>query len=93
MLVGNKLDIAASEREVPAIEGSRFAENFGVPFFEVSAKDGSNVNVAFETLVDSIVDKWNKVRTRTVGNRRKFNEWGGGKWEAGGEGVRPNTGV
>ena len=60
MLVGNKLDIAATEREVETHEGSRFADNMGIPFFEVSAKDGTKVNDAFETLVDGIVVKWNK---------------------------------
>ena len=72
MLVGNKLDIAATERVVPAADGSRFAENVGVPFFEVSAKDGTNVADAFETLVDGIVVKWNKARIILVLRHRCF---------------------
>ena len=77
VLVGNKLDIAGAERKVPAAEGSRFAENLGVPFFEVSAKSGINVTNAFETLVDGIVVKWNKARPEALRGQGMHWGWGG----------------
>ena len=42
VLVGNKTDLE-SERKVSYEDGKRLAENFGISFFEVSAKSGENV--------------------------------------------------
>ena len=40
--MGNKTDLE-SERKVSYDDGKRLAENFGISFFEVSAKSGENV--------------------------------------------------
>lgn len=42
VLVGNKCD--SPERKVSYEEGKRMAEQFGIEYFEVSAKD--NINIA-----------------------------------------------
>lgn len=47
MLVGNKCDLY-SQREVSEAEGSAFAENIGAQFIETSAKNGTNVELAFQ---------------------------------------------
>jgi len=46
MLIGNKLD-QDDKRKVSTEEGKKFAHKMGIPFFEVSAKDGTNVESSF----------------------------------------------
>ncbi len=43
MLVGNKCDMDEGKRAVPYSKGQALADEFGIQFFETSAK--SNVNV------------------------------------------------
>jgi small GTP-binding protein len=52
VLVGNKLDLV---QEQDFNEGKELAANFGIPFFVVSAKNGTNVAEVFKTLTDMIV--------------------------------------
>jgi hypothetical protein len=54
VLLGNKVDLPAA-REIPTDSGREVGEEFGVRFFEVSAKDGTGVNDAFHALVTEIV--------------------------------------
>ena len=44
-LIANKVDI---ERQVSTEEGQAFAHELGLDYYEVSAKDGSNIAKAFE---------------------------------------------
>ncbi|GMI33662.1 hypothetical protein TrCOL_g8235 [Triparma columacea] len=53
VLCGNKIDVE-DKREVSYEEGLNLAEEFGICFFEVSAKTGSNVNAMFMSLANSI---------------------------------------
>lgn len=57
IVVGNKLDMSATDRAVSAEEGSALAEEFGASFMEVSAKDNYKVKDAFEELVRKILNK------------------------------------
>ena len=60
VLIGNKVDLAQEPDradQVSKVEGSRTAEDLGVPFYETSAKSGHNVNEALNKLVDDIVAK------------------------------------
>ena len=54
-LVGNKLDLDY-ERYVTTEEGQRFADEHNLLFYEVSAKNGTNVNECFNTLFQRIYD-------------------------------------
>jgi GTPase SAR1 family protein len=55
MLVGNKLDKAESNgREVSEEEGRKFAEQQKILFKETSAMDSTNVDNAFEDLLEKI---------------------------------------
>ena len=45
-VVGNKIDLV-SEREIQTQTGEDYAESIGAPFYEVSAKEDSNVNELF----------------------------------------------
>ena len=56
ILVGNKCDIQEG-RVVDYNDGKRMADKFNIRFFETSAKDGSNVNEAFQALSMEINDK------------------------------------
>jgi small GTP-binding protein len=55
ILVGNKSDLK-SERVVSTEDGKKLASEFGMEFIEASAKDGTNVSTAFETMGRMIVD-------------------------------------
>ena len=50
MLVGTKCDLE-DNREVPTAEAKAFAKENSVLFFETSAKDGTNVEAAFHSLL------------------------------------------
>src|SRR4051794_20853802 len=39
VLVGNKLDLENTHREVTTLEAEELAKSWGIPFFESSAKD------------------------------------------------------
>jgi len=61
VLVGNKLDLAGEKRSVEQSQAKAFAEKHGLKYMETSAKDGTNVNEAFMSLAEKIVDfKYNK---------------------------------
>jgi small GTP-binding protein len=48
VLIGNKIDV--EDRTVTAEEGKRAADEFEIPYFEVSARTGEYVTEAFESL-------------------------------------------
>ena len=61
-LVGNKTDLRQLAQEqnqagrcIEYAQGKEVADRFSVPYFEVSAKDNSNVDSAFMTVVHSII--------------------------------------
>jgi Ras-related protein Rab-11A len=54
MLVGNKLDLESSSRQVTTEQGGALAETEGFLFIETSALDATNVEKAFETVFDTI---------------------------------------
>jgi len=66
VLVGNKADCPASQREVSFEEGSRVATEMGVShFMETSAKSSLNVTRAFMTMAQSYVENFASLRTST----------------------------
>ncbi|CAO3669950.1 unnamed protein product [Rhizopus stolonifer] len=54
MLVGNKVDLSESSRQVTTEEGGALAEQEGFLFIETSALDATNVDKAFATVFDTI---------------------------------------
>ena len=52
-LVANKIDMKEN-RKVEREEGEKLAKELGLPFMEVSAKDGINIDEIFEDLVERI---------------------------------------
>ncbi|KAJ5077760.1 ras-related protein rab-11c [Anaeramoeba ignava] len=53
MIIGNKCDLE-KEREISKEMGENFAKENGLSFIETSAKDGTNVEYAFRTLIEEI---------------------------------------
>ena len=53
VLIGNKIDLE-NERVVSKEEGEKLAEKYNIEFFECSAKNGTNVNEAFQYLVKMV---------------------------------------
>ncbi|KAG1136884.1 hypothetical protein G6F38_011723 [Rhizopus arrhizus] len=54
MLVGNKVDLSKSSREVETEEGRSLAEEEGLLFIETSALDATNIDKAFTTLIGKL---------------------------------------
>ena len=62
-LAGNKIDVDEEEKLVKTEDGQKIANEFNLPFFETSAKEGINVNEAFESLVEKIDEVYSKLET------------------------------
>jgi Ras-related protein Rab-8A len=55
ILAGNKIDL--EKREVTTEEGEKLAKDYGIPFFEISNKEGINVTEACLALANKIVEQ------------------------------------
>ncbi len=60
ILVGNKCDLSDDKRQVSLKEGQDKANEFNIPFYETSCKEGINIKEVFEKLVDDIMEKGSK---------------------------------
>ena len=60
ILVGNKCDLI-NERKIKKDEGENYAKNKKIRFFEVSAKDGTNVEEVFTRLVKDILKSYSPI--------------------------------
>ena len=59
ILLGNKNDLE-DERQVKSEEGEMFAKNNDMAFMETSALNGTNIDIAFKTLVEEVYNKCHK---------------------------------
>jgi len=69
LLVGNKADVV-DKRMVTPEEIEKLKEKTKVMYFETSAKDGTNVEEAFEYIARIIKNKMNAARKQTVNDPR-----------------------
>ena len=60
ILVGNKCDLSDDKRQVSLKEGQDKANEFNIPFYETSCKEGINIKEVFEKLIDDIIEKGSK---------------------------------
>ena len=58
VLIGNKCDAAPADRRVTLEQGKKLAEEYGIKFFETSAKEKINVDEAFLTIAKDIVQRY-----------------------------------
>ena len=58
VLVGTKCDVSDDDREVTYEEGCALADKLRAPFFEISAKENTDLQAAFECLAGRIRDQW-----------------------------------
>ena len=75
-LLGNKIDLT-EERKITKEKGEQLAKEFNVPFFEVSAKSGKNVNEVFKTLYGKInesYDEFDRQRSTKIIKKQKNNK-------------------
>ena len=54
-LVANKIDCGAN-RVITREQGEVIAEKYNIPYFEVSALSGKNIDELFEDIVSTIID-------------------------------------
>mmetsp|Transcript_21497 Transcript_21497/g.31211 ORF Transcript_21497/g.31211 Transcript_21497/m.31211 type:complete len:211 (+) Transcript_21497:100-732(+) len=57
ILIGNKSDVDPSDRKVTHAQGKALADEFGIKFFETSAKMNTNVDEAFLAIASDIVER------------------------------------
>ena len=74
ILVGNKCDLE-QYREVTTDEGKELARELGISFIETSAKNGENINDAFELMALQIIKKFIKgEEVSTINVDKKIEE-------------------
>ncbi len=56
MLLGNKVDLF-NERAVTYEEADELCRSHGIPYYETSAKDATNVDEAFKFLISGIISE------------------------------------
>jgi len=56
-IVGNMCECSPTEREVSYKTGETYAKSIGAQFIEVSAKNGNNVNLLFQSIVSRLQPK------------------------------------
>ena len=79
-LAGNKIDVSEEEKVVKTEDGQKIADEFNLPFYETSAKNGDNVNKIFEDLVEKVDEIYSKLE---VANETKNKLYTGGKTRKG----------
>lgn len=56
MILANKSDLEAI-RVIPTCHGEELAKKFNIPFFEVSAKENTNISQAINSMARDIVSE------------------------------------
>ena len=57
ILIGNKCDVSSDERRVTYEQGKQLADEYGIKFFETSAKVNTNVESSFMAIARDIVER------------------------------------
>lgn len=73
ILVGNKCDLI-EERQIKKEEGEAYAKKQKMIFYEVSAKDGTNVNKAFDNLIKDILNTYSPNELSKKRGSKKLSE-------------------
>ena len=54
VLIGNKSDVDANQRQVPSNQAQKLADEWGIPYMETSAKTSYNNTECFDEIVREI---------------------------------------
>ena len=65
ILIGNKCDVSEEKRAITKARGQALADEFGIPFFETSAKASVNVEDAFMTIAGDIKTRLTRLNRLT----------------------------
>ncbi|RZC59667.1 hypothetical protein C5167_006971 [Papaver somniferum] len=73
VLVGNKADMDESKRAVPTPKGQALADEYGIKFFETSAKTNLNVEQVFFSIARDIKERLSETDTRPEPSTVRIN--------------------
>ena len=73
VLAGNKCDLSDDKRQVSKEEGKQKSEEYNIPFYETSCKDGINIKEVFDKIIDEIsfTNKRKSVSTKILNKNGK----------------------
>ncbi|KAK9186105.1 hypothetical protein WN943_026467 [Citrus x changshan-huyou] len=74
VLVGNKADMDESKRAVPTSKGQALADEYGIKFFETSAKTNLNVEQVFFSIARDIKQRLADTDSRSEPSTIKINQ-------------------
>ncbi|KAM3279439.1 hypothetical protein ACQJBY_046663 [Aegilops geniculata] len=83
ILVGNKADMDESKRAVPTSKGQALADEYGIQFFEASAKTNMNVEQVFFSIARDIKQRLSEADSKNEGGTIKINTEGDASAAAG----------
>ena len=71
-LAGNKVDVSEEQKVVKTEDGKKIAEEFNLPLYETSAKNGVNINRIFEELVEKVDEIYSKLEAPKIDQKNKL---------------------
>ncbi|URE31477.1 ras-related protein [Musa troglodytarum] len=74
ILVGNKADMDESKRAVPTAKGQALADEYGIKFFETSAKTNLNVEQVFFSIARDIKQRLAETDSKPEDRTIKINK-------------------
>ncbi|GAU34705.1 hypothetical protein TSUD_29460 [Trifolium subterraneum] len=74
ILVGNKADMDESKRAVPTSKGQALADEYGIKFFETSAKTNMNVDEVFFSIARDIKQRLAETDSKAEPQTLKINQ-------------------